>query len=252
MSTLAIIGGSGLARLGALRTHRLSDIETPYGAPSAPIAHGEMEGVEVLFLPRHGSSHHLPPHAINYRANLWALREAGARQVLAVAAVGGIGEAFPPRRLAVPDQIIDYTWGRAHTFFDSPPAPVTHIDWTTPYSAHLRRALLEAGAALGLDLHDGGTYGATQGPRLESAAEIDRLARDGCDMVGQTGMPEAALARELRLDYAACAVVANWAAGRAEGGLSMEEIEGHLAAAMNDVVRLLGACLRRLAGDAPA
>lgn len=246
MSGLAIIGGSGLARLGGLQVRSRESVDTPYGPPSAPLCRGRLEGAELVFLPRHGEAHQLPPHAINYRANLWALKAAGVRRVLAVAAVGGISPHCPPRRLVIPDQVIDYTWGRDHTYFDGPGAPVTHVDWTQPYSASLRRVLLEASAGLGLDAHDGGTYGATQGPRLESAAEIERMARDGCDLVGQTGMPETVLARELGLDYACCAVVANWAAGRVPGVLSMEQITADLDAAMTDVLRLLGAGVRAL------
>jgi len=222
-----------------LQVHAQENIHTPYGDPSGPITRGTLFGQEVLFLPRHGYGHHLPPHRVNYRANIWALHELGAREIIAVAAVGGITAAMGPGVLAVPDQIIDYTWGRTSTFFVDDLDHVTHIDFTEPYCETLRQRLLQAAARAGVDMVDGGTYGATQGPRLESRAEIQRMQRDGCDLVGMTGMPEAALARELSLCYASCAVVANWAAGKAEGEITMTEIETNLKGGMADLGRVL-------------
>lgn len=245
MTPLAIIGGSGLSRMERLRVERQWSVTTPWGEPSAPLSLGELDGAPVLFLPRHGAGHTLPPHRINYRANLWALKDAGATDVVAVAAVGGITPGCPPRSIAVPDQIIDYTWGRAHSYFDD--APVTHVDFTVPYTESLRQDLLDAARALAVDVRDGGTYGATQGPRLETAAEITRMARDGCDMVGMTGMPEAALARELGLGYATCAVVVNWGAGCAPGTIDLREIEANLTATIGDVVALIAECAHRRA-----
>ncbi len=239
MTQLAIIGGTGLASPERLQVHAQENIRTPYGEPSGPITRGTLFGQEVLFLPRHGYGHHLPPHRVNYRANIWALHELGAREVIAVAAVGGITAAMGPGVLAVPDQIIDYTWGRTSTFFVDDLDHVTHIDFTEPYCETLRQRLLQAAARAGVEMVDGGTYGATQGPRLESRAEIQRMQRDGCDLVGMTGMPEAALAREQSLCYASCAVVANWAAGKAEGEITMTEIETHLKAGMADLGRVL-------------
>ena len=236
---LAVIGGSGLGRLEALEiTERLRP-DTPYGDPSAPLVLGRLSGRELVFLARHGEGHTLPPHRINYRANIAALRECGVTHVIAVAAVGGITPAMAPGILVVPDQIIDYTYGREHTFFEGGESGVTHVDFTHPYSDVLRRCLLEAGAAAGVDIVDGGCYGCTQGPRLETAAEIARMERDGCDLVGMTGMPEAALAREAGLAYACLAVVVNWAAGKAEGIVSMAEIEANLALGMEKVKRVL-------------
>lgn len=236
---LAIIGGTGLDALGILQVDKREVISTPFGEPSGPITRGSLFGQEVLFLPRHGYSHNLPPHQVNYRANLWALREAGADAVLAVAAVGGIRADMGPGRLVIPDQVIDYTWGRSSTFFEDGFEDVTHIDFTEPYCDELRQQLFKAAFAANIKLVDGGTYAATQGPRLETAAEIERLERDGCHLVGMTGMPEAALARELDLCYACCAVVANWAAGKTDGIITMEDIEENLKGGMQRLGDLL-------------
>jgi len=213
---LAIIGGSGLAKLGNLKGTRRKEARTPYGEPSAPLSLGEIAGRPVVFLARHGEGHSVAPHEVNYRANLWALKDAGAREVISVATVGGISDRAAPGELLVPHQLIDYTWGRAATYFQGPGAPVKHIDFTEPYSAAVRGKLLAAARACGERVADGGVYAVTQGPRLETAAEIERLARDGADIVGMTAMPEAALARELDLPYGALAVVANYAAGRGD------------------------------------
>lgn len=239
MAELAIIGGTGLTSLKGLEIVNREVSHTPYGEPSGPLVHGELCGKPVMFLPRHGSGHTIPPHKINYRANLWALKESGAKQVIAVNAVGGIRADMTPGRLAFPDQVIDYTWSRVNTYFEEGLTHVTHIDFTHPYCEPLRRQLIDAARTVGLEAVEEGTYGATQGPRLETIAEIDRLERDGCDLVGMTGMPEAALARELGLCYASIAVVANMAAGRGEGEITMEEIEQHLTGGMEQVRRLL-------------
>ena len=215
--------------------------QTPYGPPSAPIIHGRLGGGEILFLPRHGASHGIPPHRIDYRANIAALKASGAERVVGLAAVGGIGDRFAPGVLAVPEQIIDYTYGRAQTFFDGAGGEVVHIDFTEPYCGGLRQALLAAAAAATVEVIDGGAYGVTQGPRLESAAEVRRLERDGCDLVGMTGMPEAALAREAGLRYACCAFVVNWAAGKAAGEIQMSEIQANIAACSDRIGRLLTA-----------
>lgn len=239
--TLAIIGGTGLTTLKNLAITRREVVHTPYGEASGPITHGELNGKAVMFLARHGYGHTIPPHKVNYRANIWALKRSGAERVVAVAAVGGISEQMEPGRLAFPDQIIDYTWSRNHTYFEADLTHVTHIDFTQPYDGAVRELLAQAARDAELDAVDGGTYGATQGPRLETAAEIRRLARDGCDIVGMTGMPEAALARELELPYATCAVVANWAAGLQPAPISMADIEQNLKGGMARVRTLLGA-----------
>ncbi len=238
---LAIIGGSSLGKLAALEVTRRVEIDTPYGAPSGPLVFGRLNQREVVFLARHGENHVLPPHRINYRANLWALHAQQVKAVLAVATVGGIGAGWSPGTLAVPDQIIDYTWGRDATFFDGADGAVRHIDFTHPYDEVLRARVLRAAGRSGEPLHAGGTYAATQGPRLETAAEIRRLARDGAHMVGMTGMPEAALARELELPYATLALVVNAAAGTGASGhtIDLAAAEALARVAMARVVRLL-------------
>ncbi|MDD9864500.1 MAG: S-methyl-5'-thioinosine phosphorylase [Gammaproteobacteria bacterium] len=245
----AVIGGSGLEDLQEWVPLDETLPETPYGLPSAPLLRGRCAGRETIFLARHGRPHLIPPHEINYRANLWALREQGATQVIAVNAVGGIAPQMRPGRIVIPDQLIDYTWGRAASFWTAAEGPPLHVDFTHPYSAALRRELLAAGRAADLQPHDGGAYGATQGPRLESAAEIRRLRRDGCDIVGMTGMPEAALARELELPYACCALVSNWAAGCASAPPNMERIRAQLQAAIGKVQRLLKALFAGAAAE---
>ncbi|MBS1212024.1 MAG: S-methyl-5-thioadenosine phosphorylase [Proteobacteria bacterium] len=244
MSELAIIGGTGLTRLPEFEIRARQEVETPYGAPSAELTFGKLFGRDLVFLARHGDRHTLPPHRVNYRANLWALHQTGVKTILAVAAVGGIRSDMTPGRLAIPDQIIDYSYGRDHTFFEDDLDHVTHVDFTHPYAPALRERLLTAGLNAGLRVVDGGVYGCTQGPRLETPAEITRMERDGCDLVGMTGMPEAALARELLIDYACCAVVANWAAGKTEREITMAEIEANLAVGMADLSRLLRNFLR--------
>jgi 5'-deoxy-5'-methylthioadenosine phosphorylase len=223
---LAILGGSGLGDFPGLDGARRAVVTTPWGAPSSPLVTGRVGAQEVVFLQRHGEGHVIPPHLINYRANLWALHARGARSVVAIATVGGIAPAFAPGALAVPDQIIDYTHSREATYALAHDGPVRHVDFTHPYAAVLRARLLAAGRRAGVTLHDGGTYGATQGPRLETAAEIVRMERDGAQLVGMTGMPEAALSRELGLDYAALAVVVNWAAGKGDSaaGIRLDAI----------------------------
>lgn len=238
---LAIIGGSGLARLAELRDTRREIVRTPYGDPSCALTFGEFDGHPVVFLARHGYGHTIAPHEINYRANLWALHRVGVAGVLAVATVGGIRADLDSGVVVVPHQIIDYTWGRRHTYFDGVSEPLTHIDFTTPYDAALRRRLLEAGTQIDEVIADGAVYGCTQGPRLESAAEIVRLERDGCDVVGMTGMPEAALARELGLPYAALCVVANHAAGKRDShaGIALDQIRAVIDLTMERVRRIL-------------
>jgi 5'-methylthioinosine phosphorylase len=247
MPDIAIIGGTGLTTLEGLEIVRREVVHTPYGEPSGPLTHGVLNGKQVVFLARHGYGHTIPPHRINYRANVWALREVGVARVIAVAAVGGITPDMGPGMLAVPDQIIDYTWGRASTFFDKDLSHVTHVDFTYPYDQTLRELLLRAGAKAGVQIADGGVYGVTQGPRLETAAEINRMERDGCTIVGMTAMPEAVLAREMDLAYASCAVVANWAAGKGDGSvIEMAEIERTLKDGMEKVRRVLAALVPML------
>lgn len=237
----AILGGSGFSYLAEIEGARREQATTPYGDPSSQLIFGRIAGREVVFLSRHGEGHAIPPHEVNYRANIWALHARRVKAIVAVASVGGITSDLAPGTLAVPHQLIDYTWGRRQTFFDGGEAPVTHIDFTHPYTESLRQKLLAAAGAAGEPVRERGVYATTQGPRLETSAEIDRLERDGADMVGMTGMPEAALARELGVDYAAIAAVVNFAAGRADSaaGIKVEDIGEVLQSSMHRVRLIL-------------
>ncbi len=239
MTRLAIIGGTGLTQLQNLKILRQETVETPYGPPSSAITFGQTNQQEILFIARHGPQHTLPPHKINYRANIWALKQLEVSDIVAVAAVGGITPAMGPEAISIPDQIIDYTWGRSSTFFEDDLEAVTHIDFTYPYHQPLRQQIIEAAQQANIAITPTGTYGCTQGPRLESIAEIKRLEQDGCNLVGMTGMPEAALARELEINYANCSVVANWAAGKSEHLITMAEIEKTLKGGMDKVALIL-------------
>ena len=238
---LAIIGGSGLTRLSTLAVARREVIRTPYGEPSSALVFGQIGGRDVVFLARHGQGHTIPPHRVNYRANLWALKKCGVASILAVASVGAVGAEYAVGDLVVPHQLIDYTTGRENTFFDGGDREVVHVDFTHPYTAQLRERCLAAARSVGIPVHDAGVYAAVSGPRLETAAEIDRLGRDGATMVGMTGMPEAALARELGVAYVTIAVVVNHAAGRGDSALavSMEGIVAVLETAMVKVRSLI-------------
>jgi 5'-methylthioadenosine phosphorylase len=241
---LAIIGGTGLTKLANLEMSHHKVIRTPYGEPSGALTFGKLHGRDVIFLARHGYGHTIPPHQVNYRANIWALHTQNVTHVVSVASVGGIRSDLTPGIIAIPDQIIDYTHGRKSSFFDGPEKPVTHIDFTWPYCEELRQRLAKAAEKAKQKVVAGGVYGASQGPRLESAAEISRLERDGADMVGMTGMPEAALARELGLCYATIAVVANYAAGK---GSSKREIHfENLEAAMQKSLDRVKTILEKL------
>jgi 5'-deoxy-5'-methylthioadenosine phosphorylase len=237
--TLAIIGGTGLTQIDQLTVVDQQTLQTPFGEPSAPYLIAELNGKKLVFLARHGNPHRIPPHKINYRANIWGLKQLGVTEIIGVAAVGGVSSAMEPGHIAIPDQIIDYSYGREHTFFADGLDHVTHIDFTLPYSQTLRERIIQAANRSGITISASGTYGCTQGPRLETAAEIKKLARDGCDLVGMTGMPEAALARELELSYANISVVANWGAGLVEGEITMAEIEKNLEVGMNKAIALL-------------
>ena len=241
---LAVIGGTGVYRLAALEDVESRHFDTPWGAPSGPLRIGRLGQARVAFLARHGEGHALPPHRVNYRANLHALRQAGASRVLALNTVGGITDAYGPRVLACPDQVIDYTWGRESTFWDGE-GEALHVDFGHPYSPMFRHKLLAAARVTGAQVVDGGCYGATQGPRLETNAEIARMRRDGCDLVGMTGMPEAALARELGLEYACLAIVANWAAGCGDAQeITLAEVLDNVAAASAGLPELVAELAR--------
>lgn len=239
---LAIIGGTGLYKLADLQDVTTHEPETRYGKPSGPVRVGTLDGHRVAFMARHGEGHSVPPHKINYRANLAALQALGAQRVLALNTVGGITERFGPRVLACPDQLIDYTWGRISTVCEEEGTEVLHVDFGEPYTRSLRQAVVAAATKAHVALVDGGCYGATQGPRLETRAEIVRMRRDGCDLVGMTGMPEAGLAREMGLDYACLAIVANWAAGAGpdpDEVITLQDVLDNVAAASAGLPLLL-------------
>jgi len=243
---IGIIGGSALSRI-ELDNNWRQMVNTPYGAPSCPVTFGNCAGNEIVFLPRHGMSHTIAPHEINYRANIYAMKQLEVTHMIAIAAVGGISENMAPMTLVFPDQIIDYTYSRNHTYHTRDSGRVNHVDFTYPYDESMRQLLVRSSQELGIEYVDRGTYGATQGPRLETAAEIQRLARDGCDMVGMTGMPEAVLARELDLKYATCGLVVNWAAGVGpDSVVSIAEIERNLKAGSDTILKVLQHALPRL------
>ena len=243
---LAIIGGTGLTKLTNLEIYHRQAIRTPYGDPSGPLTFGKLNNHDVIFLARHGYGHTIAPHEVNYRANLWALSNQGVTRIVSVASVGGIAVELAPGTIAVPDQIIDYTYGRKATFFEGRDKPVTHMDFTRPYCEKMRKLVLSAAHLAGEDCLPGGVYAATQGPRLETAAEVNRLERDGATMIGMTGMPECALAKELGICYAALTVVANQAAGRglSEDGISYQEVESGLIDSMRRVRAILEQVVR--------
>lgn len=236
---VGIIGGTGLTTLSGLEITGERAVDTVWGVPSAPLVDGKLGDQPVVFLSRHGNPHRIPPHQVNYRANLKALYDAGVRTVVGVNAVGGIHRDMGPAHVVVPDQIIDYTWGRPSTFFEGDLEAVTHIDFTWPYDAEARQILIEAASSQGASFSDFGVYGATQGPRLETAAEIRRMERDGCDLVGMTGMPEAVLAAELGMRYVCLGLVVNWAAGKSDHIITMAEIEEAIDKGMSSVKGML-------------
>lgn len=244
MTRLGIIGGTGALAVAGAGMDQVAPedraVVTPYGDTSSPLLNWNTGSVRVTFIARHGLDGSIPPHLVNYRANVWALHEQALDYIVGLNAVGGIAPWATPARLVFPDQLIDYTWGRAHTFSDGEMQPLRHVEFTVPFSSAVHATLVAAARDHDLDFHPGGTYGVTQGPRLETVAEIDRMERDGCDVVGMTAMPEAALAREVDLDYAVCAVVVNQAAGRAPEGQGIhDEISRFVDSGMAQVERLL-------------
>jgi len=253
VSRLAIVGGTGISDFEGLELHAEHNHETAYGYASRPIQEGRLDRAlndklaqnSVYFLQRHGSPKTIPPHLINYRANMAALKSLGVTDVIAINAVGGISPDMQPGRLVFPDQIIDYTWGREHTVDEDASAELMHIDFTEPYTASLRQGLLNAAQELDIPHTPRAVHGVTQGPRLESAAEVKRMANDGCDLVGMTGMPEASLAMEMGLSYAAVCMVVNPAAGLGDEPLTLDM--------MRDILRreaeVVGALLRRFTLD---
>lgn len=237
-STYALIIGSGWDMLAG--EDGGTEVQTAWGVPSAPVHRVCFGDRHVLSIARHGEGHTLPPHTINYRANVVALKKLGADAIIALNTVGVVSDIRESGQIAVPDQLLDYTWGREHTIFDGRRDEVGHIDFTKPFSATLREALLAAAGKAGVDCFDGGVYAATQGPRLETAAEVDRLERDGADYVGMTAMPEAAIAREVGVDYACIAMIVNRAAGRGDVPIH-DDVEASTIAARNATMSLLEA-----------
>ena len=244
MKTLGIIGGTGIDKLDGLQLVDEHAVETPYGDPSRLIQEGRLGQTRLFFLQRHGSPRAIPPHLINYRANLWALRSLDVSDVVAINAVGGISPAMRPGKLVIPDQIIDYTWGREHTIDIGEHDRLMHIDFTEPYDSELRQRLLQVARDKDISHSDKAVHGVMQGPRLETAAEIRRMANDGCDLVGMTGMPEASLARELGLAYASICMVVNAAAGLDDEPLTLEAMRATLAREAAVVRELLTALAR--------
>ncbi len=236
---IGIIGGTGLDSLAGSETLAKVTGDNIYGEPSAPLLSISLEGVNAIFLSRHGTPHRIPPHKVNYRANIYALKNNGVNTIFSINAVGGITVNTKPGSIILPDQIIDYTYSRKHTFFDEDLESVTHIDFTHPYSEKIRNKLIIAADKTQTNIVTSGTYAATQGPRLETAAEISRLEKDGCDIVGMTGMPEASLARELDIDYVSICLVVNWAAGKSEELITMESIRSHIDSGMNKILGLI-------------
>ncbi len=246
-SRIAVIGGTGMNRWPGFTLEHSEAVETPYGAPSAPLLFGHIDGLRACFLARHGDGHKIPPHRINYRANIWALKQAGIEKIIAIAAVGGITQGYGPAQVGVPHDAVDYTYGREQTYSDGSDLwSLHHVEMGEPYSASLRGVLLDAARSADVEITDGGVMGITQGPRLETPAEIRRLKQDGCDLVGMTSFPEAPLARELGLDYACLAVSVNWGAGIGSGGIH-DEIEQSVEAGMQKVRAILRVALTTLA-----
>ena len=247
MSRVAIIGGTGLSELVGLKNIKTEKVDTVYGETSGVIESGLLEGEEVVFLSRHGKPHTIPPHKINYRANLDALHKLNVKKIIAVNAVGGISNDMPPKHIVIPHQIIDYTYGREHTFYDNTSeVELQHVDFSDPYDGDLRFKLISAAKQYDIPFSNSGVYACTQGPRLESSAEVQRLLRDGCDIVGMTGMPEAALARELGIAYASLCIVVNAAAGLSQEPITMADIHRVLSEGIADVLTLLKLVISQL------
>jgi 5'-methylthioadenosine phosphorylase len=238
MSKVGIIGGSGLYEIKGLVVKKQKSLITPFGRPSAPYVQGVFEGIDVVFLPRHGKGHTIPPHNINYRANIWGFKKLGVENILSVSAVGGIKKGLKPGDIVILDQVLDMTKNRKSTFYEGKEG-VVHIDFTSPFCPELRTLVLRAGKKAALSLKNGGTYVAVEGPRLETAAEIRSFGMLGGDVVGMTGMPEAALARELELCYAGISVVANYAAGISKKKLTVPEVMDAMKSATEKIKSLL-------------
>ncbi len=233
-----IIGGSGFNDLGeGAATIKAT---TRYGDPSGTLRNLVVGEHSVVFLARHGDDHTIAPHEINYRANMAALKDQGVHAIIALNTVGVISKLPAPGGLAIPRQLIDYTYGRKHTIHDNESGTLDHVDFTEPFSTALRHAMLECAATAGIEIHDGGVYAVTQGPRLETAAEIDRYEKDGAQYVGMTAMPEAIIARELGMDYLCICLIVNYGAGRGDRAIH-DDIEISMQETRSKAIGLLDA-----------
>lgn len=242
---IAIIGGSGVYSVEALKGASTTVVSTPYGN-SPEITIGRLGGRRVAFLPRHGKGHTVPPHLVNYRANIWALSELGVKRVLATTACGSLNPRMRSGELALLYQFIDFTKRRPQTFYEGGEGGVVHVDVTEPYCPELRDVLREAARGLKLKLHPRATYGCTEGPRFETAAEVRALRRLGCDLVGMTNVPECVLTRELEICYVAVAVVTNFAAGISKAKLTHTEVVELMKENIGRVQKLLFEAIPRI------
>lgn len=252
MTRIGIIGGSGLYDIKGLTTKEKKKITTPYGKPSDEYRIGKIGDTEVIFLPRHGAHHSIPPHMINYRANIYGFKKLNVERIISVSAAGGIKKGLKPGDIVIADKIVDMTRNRKNTFYDGKEGRnrlvprVVHIDFTEPYCPEMRKILLKAGKSVRVPLKNSGTYVAVEGPRLETASEIKAFGILGADVVGMTGMPEAALARELEICYSAIVLVANFAAGIKKKKLTVAEVMEAMKASMEKIKSLLKETFRLL------
>ena len=252
MALTAVIGGSGFDTYDQLLISDQIVQETPYGSHSGPVIKGVLNTRPCVFLPRHSASHRLPPHKVNYRANIWLLKQLGVTRIIAVNVVGGIANDVAPDTIVIPNQLIDYTYGREHTFYDGDQGSIlgegfqnlNHIEFDSPYSETLRKKIIQCLLESKMTFVPEGVYACTQGPRLETSAEIQRLKLDGCTVVGMTGMPEAALAQEIGIDYASIAIVVNWAAGINSSPLAVIDIMDAIHKNMKKIKELIPNLLR--------
>lgn len=238
MSKIGLIGGSGLYDIQGFVLKQKKSITTPFGKPSDQYLIGKIGKTDIVFLPRHGKKHNIPPHMINYRANIWGFRKLGVDRIISISAVGGIRKGLRPGDIVVLDQTMDMTRNRKSTFYDGK-GGVVHIDFTEPYCPELRRIILKAGKDAGVPVKNGGNYVAVEGPRLETASEIKSFKLLGGDVVGMTGMPEASLAREVAICYTGISVVANYAAGISKTKLTVPEVMKVMHASTETLKRLL-------------
>ena len=238
MSKVGLIGGSGLYDIKGFVLKQKKSVTTPFGKPSDQYLIGRIGGTDIVFLPRHGKKHDIPPHMINYRANIWGFKKLGVDRIISISAVGGIKKGLKPGDIVVLDQIMDMTKNRESTFYDGK-GGVVHIDFTEPYCPELRNMILKAGKQTGVSLKNGSNYVAVEGPRLETAAEIKGFKLLGGEVVGMTGMPEASLAREVEICYAGISVVANYAAGISRTKLTVPEVMEAMHASTEKIKSLL-------------